>query len=424
MTASTAPALARRFAAPFAALAPPVAVVWWALPENLPFWRSIAIVAAWAGSGLLVASIMLMVREPHVARLLGGLESMYRWHHRSGMLAYLLLLCHPLALALDGWIEAPRFAWLSLAPWTQSWPQWLGWGALLLLMFGLTTTFAARLPYRRWRFFHFALGLGVLIGLAHVYALLGGENMLLLLMAVTALALGWRLIASDLGAIARPYRVARVTHQPGDMIEVLLVPDASALAVSPGQFVLVAFGDGPHYRGCGEYHPFTVSGIEADGGLRLGIKALGPCSQRIQSLEPGVLAHLQGPFGLFLNDTPSRPQLWVAGGIGITPFMAALRARRRIQPTTLIYLFRSADDAAFLDELHALTNTDPQFELLADATGSGLPDFPGLLARVSQITNRDVNICGPMPMVDALMPQLRQLGVAPDAIHFERFDFR
>jgi len=424
VTASTASAWTHRLAAPFAALVPCVAVVWWAFPENLPLWRSIAIVAAWAGSGLLVANIVLMVREPHVARLLGGLESMYRWHHRSGMLAYLLLLCHPLALALDDWLEAPRLAWLSLAPWTQSWPVWLGWGALLLLMFGLATTFAARLSYRRWRFFHFALGLGVLLSLAHIYALLGGANIILLLVVATALAMGWRLIASDLGVAAHPYRVARVAHQAGGIIEVLLVPHASALAVSPGQFVLVAFGDGPHYRGCGEYHPFTVSGIEADGGLRLGIKAQGPCSQRIQNLEPDVLARLQGPFGNFLNETPSRPQLWVAGGIGITPFMAALRAQHRIQPTTLIYLFRSADDAAFLDELHALANTDPQFELLADASGKGLPDFPGLLARVGQITNRDVNICGPMPMVDALMPHLRQLGVASDAIHFERFDFR
>ena len=145
-------------------------------------------------------------------------------------------------------------------------------------MFGLTTTFAARLPYRRWRFFHLALGLGVLLGLAHVYALLGGANILLFLIVTTALALGWRLIASDVGAAAHPYHVVRVAHQPGEMIEVLLAPYASALAVSPGQFVLAAFGDGPHYRGCGEYHPFTVSGIEADGVLRLGIKALGPCS--------------------------------------------------------------------------------------------------------------------------------------------------
>ena len=74
------------------------AIVLWAWPESLPLWRSAAIVSAWAGSGLLAASLLLMVREPHLAHLLGGLENMYRWHHRSGILAYVLLLCHPLAL--------------------------------------------------------------------------------------------------------------------------------------------------------------------------------------------------------------------------------------------------------------------------------------------------------------------------------------
>lgn len=424
MTGRPPSALARRLAAPFLALAPSCAVVWWAFPEDLPFWRSTAIIAAWAGSGLLVASLVLMVREPHVARLLGGLESMYRWHHRGGVLAYLLLLCHPLALALNGWMEAPRLAWQTLAPGAESWPIWLGWAALLLLMSGLASTFVVHLSYRRWRIFHFVLGLGVLLGLAHVHVLLGGSNMLLLLMGVAALALGWRLLASDLGIAAYPYRVVRVERQASGMIEAWLAPSASALAVSPGQFVLAAFGDGPHYHGCGEYHPFTVSGIEADGGLRLGIKALGPCSQRIQSLEAGVLVRLQGPFGIFLEELPSLPQLWVAGGIGITPFMAALRAHPRVQPTTLIYLFRSAADAAFLDELTTLARTDPQFELLAHSSDSGRPDFPGLLARIGQITSREVNICGPMPMVDALLPHLRQSGVAPDAIHFERFDFR
>lgn len=424
MTSRPHLARASRFAAPFAALAPALAVTWWAFPEDLPFWRSFAIAAAWGGSGLLVANLVLMVREPHIARLLGGLESMYRWHHRSGMIAYVLLLCHPLALALNGWIEAPQLAWQMLAPWAQSWPLWMGWAALVLLMFGLATTFAVRLPYRRWRMFHFALGLGVLLGLTHVYALLGGANMLLLLIVMTAVALGWRLIASDLGMTAHPYRVTQVIHQAGGMIEAQLAPCAAAIAVSPGQFVLAAFGDGPTYRGCNEYHPLTVSGIAANGSLRIGIKALGTCTQRLQSLEPGVLAHLQGPFGIFLSDSPSVPQLWIAGGIGITPFMAALRAHNRTQPTTLLYLFRNETDAAFLDELTTLTTTDPQFELLTGASGKELPDFPKLLQKVREIAAREVYVCGPAPMVEALLPHLRQMGVAAESIHFERFDFR
>jgi len=414
----------RRWAAPALVLLPTFAVVWWAFPEGLPLWRGVSIVTAWAGMTLLVMSLVLMIREPRFARLLGGLEASYRWHHRSGVIAYVLILCHPLALAVNGWMESPQFAWASVVPWAQSWPVWLGWVALVLLMFGLATTFALHLRYRRWRALHFSLGLGVMLGLAHVYVLLGGFVPLLLLMGVGIAALGWRIVASDLGARAQPYRVTEVHVRAAGMVETTLVPCASALAVVPGQFVLAAFGDGPHFSGNREYHPFTVSSVEADGRLRIAVKALGPCSQQIQSVEPGVMVRLQGPFGTFLAEVSGKPQLWVAGGIGITPFMAALRAGPCKHATTLIYLYRSAADAAFVEELQALAAADDRFELRAVATGSGLPDFEALLVAVHDLASREVHICGPAPMVNALSPHLQRAGLRANAIHYESFDFR
>ena len=428
MSPTSSTSLIRRLSAPLLVLALVLPLAYWTFPENQTLWRSITILTAWSGSGLLVASLLLMIREPHVSHLLGGLENMYLWHHRSGMLAYVLLLCHPLALAQNSWIASPQLAWQVLAPWAASGfasgPLWAGWVALILLMFGLTSTFVVSLPYKRWRWMHMFLGLGVALGLAHVYAIVGGVYPVLLLVAATASALGWRLIASDLGVAASPYMVAQVEHHSSGLIEARLVPSASALTVSPGQFVLSAFGEGPHFHGCGEYHPFTVSSIESDGSLKLSIKALGPCSQRMQELEAGVMVRLQGPFGTFLEETTASPQLWVAGGIGITPFIAALRAQPCTQPTTLLYLYRNDAAAAFLDELNMLTKSDPMFELLTHASDKGLPDFPGLLDKVSQISAREVYICGPQPMLDSLLPLLLQRKIQAHSIHFEKFDFR
>lgn len=407
---------------PLLASLPPLAAVCWAIPEDLTLWRSVAIVTAWAGSGLLVSSLFLMIRAGRIATLLGGLETMYLWHHRTGFAAYLLLLCHPLGLALDGWLESPLYAWQILAPWEQSWPIWPGWGSLLLLMYGLTATFALHLSYRRWRALHVTLALGVLLGLAHIYLLLGQTWPIIILVTIAALALGWRLIISDLGVAARPYRVNRVLPLATGIIEIVLEPCAGTMSITPGQFVLARFDNGEHYRGCGEYHPFTVSGIESEGSLRLAIKALGPCSSRIQSIEPGVLTHLQGPFGTFLTDSSNMPQLWIAGGIGITPFMALLRAQPAVQPVFLIYLYRNDNDAAFMEELNILTQRDALFELCAVATGKALPDFHHLLSGVTDIHSREVYVCGPAAMVESLMPHLQQ--VPRQNIHIERFDFR
>ena len=417
-------AAGRKWTAPALAMALSAGCVGWAYPDDLPPWRAAAIVVAWAGSGLLAASLVLMVRAPRLAWLLGGLEPMYRWHHRSGTIAYVLLLGHPLALAIDGLSESPQTAWGALAPWAQSWPVWLGWASLLLLMVGLVTSFALRLPYRRWRGWHYLLGLGVVLGLTHVVVLLGQAGLAWALIGLAVLALGWRLTVSDFGWFAHPYVVTRVESRAARMIEAALAPCATALPASAGQFVLAAFGDGAHYRGCGEFHPFTVSAIEAGGALKIGVKALGPCSERIQHLEPGVLLRLQGPFGSFLAEANTGPQLWIAGGIGITPFMAALRQRAPISPTTLMYLYRTDADAAFLDELRRLAAAEAQFDLVARACGDGLPDIDGLLTHVSGLTGRQVQLCGPPAMVEAFRTRLMQRGLPATSIHAESFDFR
>ena len=416
--------LLRKISAPLLVLGFVLTVVYQTYPATLPLWPSIGLITAWAGSSLLVASMLLMIREPHIAHMLGGLENMYLWHHRSGMLAYVLLLYHPLALAFNSGSQAPHLAWEVLVPPLASWQIWLGWFALLLMMVGLTSTFIVSLPYRCWRRMHMFLGAGVMLGLAHLYTLTGTSFPTMLLIVVTALALGWRLIASDLGAAASPYLVTQVEHKISGLIEVRLVPRATALTVTPGQFVLSAFGEGPHFHGCGEYHPFSVSSIENDGSLKLSIKALGPCSQHLQELEAGVMVRLQGPFGTFLAEPALTSQLWVAGGIGITPFIAVLRAHPCTQPTTLLYLFGNETRAAFLDELYLLAAADPKLEMLTNASDKGLPDFPALLDKVSQIAAREVYICGPQPMLDSLRPHLMQRKVSAHAIHFEKFDFR
>lgn len=411
-------------AAPAALLALMVATVCWMAPAGFPSWRALALVTGWGGTALLVGSLTLMVREPRWATLMGGLDTMYRWHHRSGVAAYVLLLCHPLALGMAGLAASPRAAWLALAPWALDWPARIGWLGLLSLMAGLASTFSRRISYRSWRTFHYLTALGVVIGLAHVFAMLDDVRVLFGFVAAAVIALAWRLLAVDHGVTAHPFQVTRVDVRAAHLIEVSLAPAAGTFPVAPGQFVLAAFGDGPSYRGCGEFHPFTVSDIGPDGTLSVSIKALGPCTTRIQSLEPGVLVQLQGPFGNFLAGARGAPQLWIAGGIGITPFIAAVRAGGLPRPTTLIYLYRDADDAAFLDELTAHVHADAGFELITQACGRQLPDAEALLARVDDLARRQVQICGPTGLVDAFTSRLRQLGLSDRAIHSERFDFR
>lgn len=419
------------FSIPFVVVLSVGAPLVWSFPEGLTSWRSAGIIVGWLGCGLLLASLLLMVREPRLAAWLGGLERMYLWHHRLGVSAYLAFLAHPLLLAVDGWLDRPALAWAILAPAQQGWPVWCGWAALLCMMLGLACALTPprRLRYAWWRGLHGLLAVAVLLGGGHLL-LLGVEMPLLWLPMLTVVVMLWRALRADVGLAAWPYRVSRVISLGSDAVEVSLhslgpLPASSAAAVvRPGQFVLVAFFGGPSFRGCGEYHPFTVSAVTPDGGIALGIKALGDCTRRLQTLQPGVAARVQGPFGDFLPTHLSGPSLWLAGGIGITPFIAMLRGGRLEQSVRLIYLHRDAHDAAYVDELQALARQQPALSLEVLASGAVPPDLRGVLPDAARLAGRKCYLCGPAGLIEAARDVLCERGVAERDIHFERFDFR
>lgn len=413
----------RVWSVPLLTIAVPLGFVVWAFPHGLAPLRAAGIVTGWLGCGLLLVSLLLMLREPRLANWLGGLERMYRWHHVTGVAAYVFLLLHPLALAAGNWQTSRVLAWHTLSPVEESWPVWSGWLGLLLLMIGLAATFTPSIRYGAWRWLHALLGIGVVIGLVHLI-LLGIDEPVLPILAIAAAILGWRLLRGDLGLGARPYIVATARKLTARSVEIVLRPLADPVTLSTGQFVLVAFRNGPVYRGCGEFHPFTISSIDGDGALHLAVKALGDCTSRMLSIEPGVAARVIGGFGSFLSEVSGAPQLWIAGGIGVTPFVALLNDGRLRHPARLLYLYRREDDATYLRELRQIAATDPNLTLQTIVTGDELPDIEGLLPDARELSGVECYLCGPPGLVGALKQVLSARGVAAQHIHFENFEFR
>ncbi len=416
-TSLVTPAL-RRFLPPLVAVAVTGGLTTWAFPDGLPAMRAGGVVLGWIGCGLLLSSLAFALREPRLASWLGGIEAMYFWHQWCGFAGYLALLAHPLALAAAFLRAAPKEAWQTVSPFWEGWPVWTGWLSLIVLMVGLAATFAQRLAYRIRRILHAAMGAGVLIGLVHLM-LLGIDEPVEPILAVGTALLAWRVIKEDWGLGAPPFIVSFVKPVAEGVVEITLKPLADAISARPGQFVVVAFYSGRRYRGCGEFHPFTVAGSDARGNLRVAVKALGDCTRRMQKIEPGVAARVQGPFGDLHAEPATTPELWVAGGMGVTPFLALLGSGPLAASTILLYLYRTPADAAFLAELKGFARADERLRLRAVPTGLGLPDLDAILPNAAALAGRKCYVSGPPAMIRSVTRALRARGVAACRVHSE-----
>ena len=135
---------------------------------------------------------------------------------------------------------------------------------------------------------------------------------------------------------------------------------------------------------------------------------------------------LDGPFGsFFLHENSKRPAVCIAGGIGITPFRSMIvdAAHRKLPHTiTLFYSNRRPEDAAFLEELTALSKENTALTLIPHFTKE-----KGRLTAVNILEHVDLSelpifyIAGPTQMVNSTRGLLSGIGISPDDIKFEEF---
>ncbi|MBY4892017.1 hypothetical protein KUL25_04490 [Rhodobacteraceae bacterium N5(2021)] len=206
---------------------------------------------------------------------------------------------------------------------------------------------------------------------------------------------------------------------------VLATPNGRGLRLRPGQFAFVS----ARKSGLREPHPYTVSGTGEGGSVEFSIRPLGDFTCRLRkTLAPGGKLRPQGGYGTFRPQDRRKPQVWIAGGIGITPFLAAAEA---LEPdldgqSTLIHAVPTKAAAVGEDRLRAVSARVPGFtyHLHASNTASRLTGDAVLKPLPFDISTTEMWFCGPAPLRKALQAQFKAAGKSPRRIHFERFEFR
>jgi len=373
----------------------------------------------------LALSLVFMLRVPGLANRVGGLESMYGLHRGFGLAGYGFALLHPLLLA---WQEGTSL--LSLHG--KNFGFRSGWTALLILMVVLLCTFLLKTRgYAIWRRLHMLSVTALLLMVWHVVSSqtdwpwagkAAMDTLLLITIAVPIL----RHFLVDQGRLATSYVVEEVGYPATGVVDMHLRPSGQGFAIQPGQFVFARFLPGAGWTGCDHFHPFTASAVDPGGMLRLSIKASGPCTRTIQTIQPGAAALLQGPFGDLFQNVRQNSEVWIAGGIGITPFLARARALdARHVPVRLFYFSDQAADAPYREELEALAATNPALTLhlvsTRDARAAALTILDAILPPWN---DKHYVLCGSESFTGFMRNYLTEHRVRPASIAEERFEFR
>lgn len=363
---------------------------------------------------------IMAARVPGVETLFGGLDRVYVVHKWAGIAAMAAILLHD---TIDAEMRGLGQETL-LTELAETVGELSLYGLLVLVVLSVATF----VPYHLWKWTHKAMGAFFAAGAFHFVFIMkpfamsdpaGLYTGVFCLAGVMAYA--WTLLPEHWRP-ARRYTITEL-EQTGGALAVTMAPVGGALRPRPGQFGVFRFSG----AGLDEPHPFSFSRIGPDGALQVTVKSLGDFTARLErALANGQTVRVQGPFGRFRLPAGG-PQVWIAGGIGITPFLAWAEALTPdAGPVALFYCVRSRAAAPHLSALEALAAARPNLTLHVIASADGHRLSPEMVAERfgPDLAAATVSFCGPLGMRRMLRAGLARHGVPARRFRYEEFEFR
>jgi predicted ferric reductase len=223
------------------------------------------------------------------------------------------------------------------------------------------------------------------------------------------------------------YTIVKCEPKAIGVIEVTLAPVGERVRFRAGQFIFISFGGDGFSE---EWHPFSVSSAETSGNLMIDVKSLGAYTEALTRLLPsmvGMTARVEGAYGRFTyRNFANMNQIWIAGGIGVTPFLSmAQTLGPEAYNIDLYYSVKTASELVDLDTLARHQSLKPNqvfrtFPYITETYKAHL-NAEVLAKNSGDLTQRDFLLCGPPNMMQAIRKQLMGLGVRERQIHSEEF---
>ncbi|OYW93380.1 MAG: ferric reductase [Pseudomonadales bacterium 32-61-5] len=302
--------------------------------------------------GVMSAAMVLAARPGRFERFFDGLDKTYRLHKWLGISALVIGTFH------WAWGQIPK--WLVGFGWLQK-PRRGGAGQELDGFFGLLHGFRGTAEdIGEWAFYAAAILLALALIKRFPYRWFFKTHRWLALLYLAFMVAGS--VAAFISLTRRIGRKHQVVgrieslthHHDNHVLRVEIMLDGAWPGHKAGQFAFVTFDskEGPH--------PFSLSSAwRNDGKLAFSIKGLGDYTSTLpQTLHLGDPVKVEGPYGCFDFCSGKPGQIWVAGGIGIVPFIARLRALAAQPDGRQVTLFYCASNFAETLGIHRIREMD------------------------------------------------------------------
>jgi len=408
----------------------------WLTYENLLYVTGLMAMA------LMSITMILATRPAFLEPVFNGLDKIYRLHKWTALLAVIFAILHWLTEMNDDWLESlllisgqPTEASVSgfvdnMQELAEDLGEWSFYLVAAMVLLSLLKFF----PYKFWRYLHRIMPVLYLLLVFHAAWLTPFSwwqqpiGLLLALLMVAGSVAAMRSLTGHIGRTRQVHgRIKSISNSSQGVTQVVCQLDNKWPGHQAGQFAFVRFN---RLEGA---HPFTIANADNNQGqLIFEIKALGDYTKNLaQKLTIGQSVTVEGPYGRFdlKHHQADAEQIWVAAGIGVTPFLAWLEELQKypelVPAAQMHYCTNNAGADPMVARLQQLCDNLPAINLQIHDSQKGQKITPqGLLTHNAAKNLTEVWYCGPKGLAKLLETGLKK--IIPGSLRFrkEAFELR